>query len=67
EIERHEDGYFHVVAKEIERDCEVTGEIKDLMSRLGGLFERYIKHSPGLPYETMLSTVRISDPGRLAD
>jgi len=67
EIERHEEGYFHVVAKDIERECEVTPEIKELMSRLGSLFERFIKHSPGMPYETMLSTVRISEPSRLAD
>jgi len=67
EIERHEDGYFYVVAKEIERDCEITAEVKELMSRLSAMFERYIKHAPGMPYETMLSTVRISDPGRLAD
>jgi len=55
------------VAKDIERECEVTPEIKELMSRLGSLFERFIKHSPGMPYETMLSTVRISEPSRLAD
>jgi len=67
EIERHEDGYFHVVAKDIERECEATAEVKELMSRLSSLFERFIKHSPGMPYETMLSTVRISDPNRLAD
>jgi len=67
EIERHEEGYLQVVAKDIERECEATAEIKELMSRLGSLFERFIKHSPGMPYETMLSTVRISDPNRLAD
>ena len=67
EIERHEEGYFQVVAKDIERECEVTPEIKELMSRLGSLFERFIKHSPGMPYETMLSTVRISEPNRLSD
>ena len=67
EIERHEEGYFQVVAKDIERECETTPEVKDLMSRLGSLFERFIKHSPGMPYETMLSTVRISDPNRLSD
>jgi ATP-dependent Lon protease len=67
EIERDDEGYFHVVVKDIEREIEVTPEVKELMSRLSGLFERFIKHSPGMPYETMLSTVRISDPGRLAD
>ena len=48
-------------------EVEVTTEVQELMNRVGNLFERFIKHSPGLPYETMLSTVRISEPGRLAD
>ncbi|MCP3978720.1 MAG: endopeptidase La [bacterium] len=67
EIEQHADGYFSVLIEEIEADTEVPAEGKDLMTRVGNLFERYIKHAPGLPYETMLSTVRIADPGRLAD
>ena len=40
---------------------------RSTMNRVSALFERFIKYSPGLPYETMLSTVQISDPGRLAD
>jgi ATP-dependent Lon protease len=67
EIEEDRDGYFRVVVKQIERKTEVTSEVQELMNRVAALFERYIKHSPGLPYETMLSTVRISEPGRLAD
>ena len=67
EIEEHAEGFFQVVVKNIEREVEVGDELRELMSRVGGLFERFIKHSPGVPYETMLSTVRISEPGRLAD
>ena len=67
EIEEDEAGFMTVVVKPIEGEVEVDDEIKELMDRASNLFERYIKHSPGLPYETMLSTVRISDPGKLAD
>ncbi len=67
EIERHEGGFFTVQAKPIEQRVEITAELREAMKHVGELFERYIKHSPGLPYETMLSTVRISDPGRLSD
>ena len=67
EIEQDSSGYFRVVLKSIERKVEVTEEMQERMGRLAGLFERYIKYSPGLPYETMLSAVRISEPGRLAD
>jgi len=67
EIEEDSDGCFRVVLKTIERSVETTPEIQELMNRVSSLFERYIKYSPGLPYETMLSSVRISDAGRLAD
>jgi ATP-dependent Lon protease len=55
------------VLKPIERKAEVNPEVQETMNRASTLFERFIKYSPGLPYETMLSTVRIADPGRLAD
>jgi len=67
EIDEDDSGSFHVVVKHIERESEVTAEVRELMSRVSSLFERYVKHAPGLPYETMLSTVRIAEPGRLAD
>ncbi len=67
EIEQVEGGFFRVEAKLLEQHVEITPELKDLMQRVSDLFERYIKHSPGLPYETMLSTVRITEPGRLSD
>jgi len=67
EVEERDKDVFWVTVKSIEREAEVTTEVRELMSRVSSLFERYIKHAPGLPYETMLSTVRISVPGRLAD
>jgi ATP-dependent Lon protease len=67
EIEEDPEGFYRVVLKCIDRTVEVTPETQERMNRVATLFERYIKYSPGLPYETMLSTVRISDPGRLSD
>ncbi len=67
EVETAEDGSFDVLVEGIELKIESSPEIQEQMSKVGSLFERFIKYSPGLPYETMLSTVRISDPGRLAD
>jgi ATP-dependent Lon protease len=67
ELEPHEDGYFWVVSKEIEREAESGAELTELVARVAALFERWLKQSPGVPYETMLSTVRIAEPGRLAD
>ena len=67
EIERTPEDYFQVVVKSIEREIQVTPEVQELMNQVGNVFERYVKYSPGLPYETMHSTVRISNPGRLSD
>src|SRR5262245_14590637 len=67
EIDEDPDGFFRVVLKAIERPAEMTPDLQERMVKVSGLFERYMKYSPGLPYETMLSTVKITDPGRLAD
>jgi ATP-dependent Lon protease len=67
EIDEDPDGFFRVVLKPIERPAEMTPDLQERMAKVSGLFERFIKYSPGLPYETMLSTVKIADPGRLAD
>ncbi len=67
ELEENEDGFFRVVVKRLDRDAVADDETKELMSETSTMFERFIKYSPGLPYETMLSTVRIQEPGRLAD
>jgi ATP-dependent Lon protease len=67
EVEEDAEGCFKVVLKLIDRKAEVTPEVQEAMNQASGRFERFIKYSPGLPYETMLSTVRITDPGRLAD
>ncbi|MDH3786657.1 MAG: LON peptidase substrate-binding domain-containing protein, partial [Acidobacteriota bacterium] len=66
-VTEDDEGSFDVEIEGIEEDAEVTDEVRELMSRVSGLFERYIKNAPGLPYETMLSTVRITEPGKLAD
>jgi ATP-dependent Lon protease len=67
ELTENEDGFFRVVVKRLDRDADADEETKELMSETSTMFERFIKYSPGLPYETMLSTVRIQEPGRLAD
>jgi ATP-dependent Lon protease len=67
EVDEDPDGFFRVVLKPIERPADMTPDLQERMAKVSGLFERFIKYSPGLPYETMLSTVKIADPGRLAD
>ena len=62
-----EGGCLMAVLKVIEKKTETTPEIEAEMGKVVALFEKYVKLSPNLPYETMISTVRVSDPGRLTD
>src|SRR6266700_2010884 len=51
----------------VEGKVELTSEIETDMGKVVALFEKYVKLSPNLPYETMISTIRVSEPGRLTD
>jgi ATP-dependent Lon protease len=51
----------------IEVRLDLTPEVENEMSKAVALFEKYVKLSPNLPYETMISTIRVSEPGRLTD
>src|SRR3989442_697873 len=64
---REDDGYLSAVLEPIEGKVELTAEIETDMGKVVALFEKYVKLSPNLPYETMISTIRVSEPGRLTD
>jgi len=67
-LEMHEqDGSFFALVKVIDRKTEVTPELEKEMQKAVSLFEKYVKLSPNLPYETMISTIRVTEPGRLTD
>ncbi len=67
EIDETPAGYFFVHLKVIERAGEASRDLEPLMNRVASLFEKFVKYSPSTPYETLLSTIRVTDPGRLAD
>jgi len=64
---REEDGYLVALLEPIEGKVDLTPEIEGEMGKVVSLFEKYVKLSPNLPYETMISTIRVSEPGRLTD
>ena len=64
---REENGFFTSLVKVIDRKVEVTPDIEKEMHKAVSLFEKYVKLSPNLPYETMISTIRVTEPGRLTD
>ncbi len=63
-----EDGFFRATVRvPAPRGEAVTPQSEELMQKVTGLFEQYVKLSQALNYETMLNTVRVDEPGRLAD
>ncbi len=64
---REEEGFLSAQLEPIEGKVELTTEIETEMGKVVSLFEKYVKLSPNLPYETMISTIRVSEPGRLTD
>ena len=64
---REAEGYFITVLEPIDVKPEMTPEMETEMGKAVSLFEKYVKLSPNLPYETMISTIRVSEPGRLTD
>jgi ATP-dependent Lon protease len=67
-LEIHEqDGCFFSLVKVIDRKSEVNPDLEKEMQKAVSLFEKYVKLSPNLPYETMISTIRVTEPGRLTD
>src|SRR5437867_1394698 len=69
EVEESPEGFFSTLLKVIEKRVESGGaaEIEPAMQKVASLFEKYVKYSPNLPYETMLSTIRVTEAGRLTD
>ncbi|HYV84625.1 MAG TPA: endopeptidase La [Patescibacteria group bacterium] len=61
------DGCLVAVLALIDPKAELTPDVETDMGKVVSLFEKYVKLSPNMPYETMISTIRVSEPGRLTD
>ncbi|MGD8377028.1 MAG: endopeptidase La [Acidobacteriota bacterium] len=64
---QEENGSLVALLKLIERKVDLTPELEAEMQKAVSLFEKYVKLSPVLSYDTMISTIRVSEPGRLTD
>src|SRR6266446_1102377 len=62
-----DEGCLEALLEPIDVKVELTPDIETEMGKVVSLFEKYVKLSPNLPYETMISTIRVSEPGRLTD
>jgi len=62
-----EDGYFRATVKTFASKLEAGVSLESLTNRVTTLFEQYVKLSQNLNYETMIATIKVDDPGKLAD
>ncbi|MGH9610287.1 MAG: endopeptidase La, partial [Bryobacteraceae bacterium] len=62
-----EDGYFRAVVRTTGYKIESGAQLEALTGRVTSLFEQYVKLSQNLNYETMIATIRVDEPGKLAD
>src|SRR5437879_387239 len=59
-----DDGFLMAFLTPVDAKVELTPDVETEMGKMVTLFEKYVKLSPNLPYETMISTIRVSEPGR---
>jgi len=62
-----EDGYFRATVKTFASKIDPGVSLESLTTRVTTLFEQYVKLSQNLNYETMIATIKVDDPGKLAD
>jgi len=62
-----EEGFFRAIVRTFNYKIETGPQVDALIGRVTGLFERYVKLSQNLNYETMIAAIRVDDPSKLAD
>src|SRR5450755_1744335 len=61
------DGFFVATVKVGKSQFEMTPAVEQLMQRVTGLFEQYVKLQQSLNYETIIAAVRMDEPAKLSD
>jgi ATP-dependent Lon protease len=66
EVTAHE-GFFRATLRVLPSRYEPSPEIEQLVSRVSGVFEQYVKLSQAVNYDTVIAAARGEDPARLSD
>jgi ATP-dependent Lon protease len=61
------DGFFVATVRKGKSNFEMTPGLEQLMQRVTGLFESYVKLQQSLNYETMIASVKMDEAGKLSD
>ena len=62
-----EEGFFRATIRLLAAKIEVTPQVEQLVVKVTGLYEQFIKLSQSLNYDTMIAAARVDDPSRLSD
>ncbi len=62
-----EEGFFRATVRTSAYKVETGPQLDQLISRVTGLFEQYVKLSQNLNYETMIAAIRVDESGKLSD
>ncbi|MBP7147568.1 MAG: endopeptidase La [Acidobacteria bacterium] len=66
-VERTDEGFFIAEVATLADRAAPGNELEELGRQALTLFEEYVKQNPALPAETLLSTLKVTEPGRVAD
>src|SRR5881409_867584 len=62
-----EEGFFRATIRLLAARVEDSAQVKQIVEKVTGLYEQFIKLSQSLNYETMIAAARVDDPARLSD
>src|ERR1700752_1240011 len=62
-----EEGFFRATIRLLAAKIEATPQVEQLVRKVTGLYEQFIKLSQSLNYDTMIAAARVDDPSRLSD
>src|SRR3982075_1355795 len=62
-----EEGFFRATVRLLSARIEPSPQVQQLVEKITGLYEQFIKLSQSLNYDTMIAAARVDDPARLSD
>ncbi len=62
-----DEGFFRATIRLLNSKMETTPAVEQLVTKVTGLYEQFIKLSQSLNYDTMIAAARVDDPSRLSD
>jgi ATP-dependent Lon protease len=62
-----EEGFFRATVRLLGARVEPSPSVDQLVQKVTGLYEQFIKLSQSLNYDTMIAAARVDDPARLSD